>query len=121
MKDKKLKNIAGGHNACAGCGQLVAAQAVMRALEDHEVIIANATGCLEVTSTAYPQSSWRSPWIHSLFENAAAVASGVKSGLNKQGKRNIKVIVQGGDGGTFDIGLGLVSGMWERGDEVLYI
>ncbi len=109
-----------GHNACAGCGQLSAAQSVMRGLNEN-VIIANATGCLEVTTTAYPQSAWGLPWIHSLFENAAAVASGIAASLKQKGDTTTKVVVQGGDGGTFDIGFGLVSGMWERGENILYI
>jgi pyruvate ferredoxin oxidoreductase beta subunit len=109
-----------GHNACAGCGQLVAAQAVMRGL-NKDVIIANATGCLEVTTTAYPQSAWGLPWIHSLFENAAALASGIVAALNKKNDVTTKVVVQAGDGGTYDIGLGLISGMWERGENILYI
>ena len=112
--------ISPGHNACAGCGQLVAVQAVMRGL-DKNVIIANATGCLEVTTTAYPESAWGLPWIHSLFENAAAVASGIRAALNKKGDKITKVLVQAGDGGTFDIGLGLISGMWERGENIIYI
>jgi pyruvate ferredoxin oxidoreductase beta subunit len=119
-----------GHNACAGCGQLSAVQAVMRAL-DENTIIANATGCLEVTTTAYPNSAWGLPWVHSLFENAAAVASGIRAGLDYQARKhkgakaetykNTKILVQGGDGGTFDIGFGLVSGLWERGDQALYV
>lgn len=114
------KFLAPGHNACSGCGQLSAAQAVMRGL-NKKVIIANATGCLEVTTTAYPQSAWGLPWIHSLFENAAAVASGILASLKQQGDTTTKVVVQAGDGGTFDIGLGLISGMWERGENILYI
>lgn len=109
-----------GHNACAGCGQLVAVQAVMRGLNKN-VIIANATGCLEVTTTAYPQSAWGLPWVHSLFENAASLASGIKAALNKKNDQMTKVIVQAGDGGTYDIGFGLISGMWERNENVLYI
>lgn len=122
MKDIKTndKFLAPGHNACAGCGQLVAVQAVMRGL-NKDVIIANATGCLEVTTTAYPQSAWGLPWIHSLFENASAVASGIRAALNKKNDLETKVIVQAGDGGTYDIGLGLISGMWERGENILYI
>ena len=118
--DTKNKFISPGHNACAGCGQLSAVQAVMRGL-NKDVIIANATGCLEVTTTAYPQSAWGLPWIHSLFENASSVASGIKAALNKKGDKKTKVVVQGGDGGTFDIGFGLISGMWERGENILYI
>ncbi len=109
-----------GHNACAGCGELSAAQAVMRGLNE-KVIIANATGCLEVTTTSYPQSSWGLPWIHSLFENSAAVASGILAALKQKGDKETKVIVLAGDGGTYDIGLGLISGMWEREENILYI
>lgn len=118
MNTKETK-LAPGHNACAGCGQLSAVQAVMRALDD-DVILVNATGCLEVTTTAHPQSSWRLPWIHSLFENSAAVASGIKATLNKK-KKKTKIVIQAGDGGTYDIGIGLISGMWERGEEIVYI
>lgn len=118
MNQKKF--LSPGHNACAGCGQLVAVQAVMRGL-DKNTIIANATGCLEVTTTAYPQSAWGLPWIHSLFENASSVASGILAALKQRGDKKTKVVVQAGDGGTYDIGLGLISGMWERGENILYI
>jgi len=118
--NKKNKFLSPGHNACAGCGQLSAVQAVMRGLNE-KTIIANATGCLEVTTTSHPQSAWGLPWIHSLFENAAAVASGILASLKQKGDTVTKVVVQGGDGGTFDIGLGLISGMWERGENILYI
>jgi len=110
-----------GHRGCAGCGQMIAARTVADALGPN-TIIANATGCLEVVTTPYPESSWGLPWIHSLFENAAAVASGIYAALKTQGKdKEIKVIAQGGDGGTFDIGFGLLSGMWERGENILYV
>ena len=123
--------ISPGHKACAGCGQMVAAKAATNALGE-DVIVANATGCLEVTTSPYPDSSWRIPWIHSLFENAAGIASGIKAGLNyraqyastkkeREKNKNIKVVAQGGDGATFDIGFGLISGMWERGEEIIYI
>jgi len=114
------KFLLSGHNACAGCGELSAVQAVMRGLTD-KVIIANATGCLEVTTTSYPQSAWGPPWIHSLFENAAAVASGITAALKQKGDTETKVVAQGGDGATYDIGLGLISGMWERQENILYI
>jgi pyruvate ferredoxin oxidoreductase beta subunit len=118
MTNKKF--LSPGHNACAGCGELSAAQAVMRGLNE-KVIIANATGCLEVTTTSYPESSWGLPWIHSLFENAASVASGILAALKYKGDNETKVIVQAGDGGTYDIGFGLISGMWERGENIVYI
>jgi len=122
LKTMPIKNkfLASGHSACSGCGQLTAVQAVMRGLNP-DVILANATGCLEVTTTPYPTSAWGLPWIHSLFENPSAVASGIRAALNRKKNKTTKVVVLGGDGSTFDIGIGLISGMWERGDDILYI
>lgn len=117
--NKMNKHITPGHNACAGCGQLSAVQAVMHGLEKNTILV-SSTGCLEVTTTAHPQSAWQLAWLHSLFENAAPIASGIKAVLNKN-KKKTKVVVQAGDGATYDIGLGLLSGLWERKDEVLYI
>jgi len=123
MIDKKYSDspITPGHRACAGCGLLIAARTVMESV-GKDVIVANATGCLEVTTTPYPNSAWNMPWIHSLFENASSVASGIQAALNyKNKKKKIKVIAQGGDGATFDIGFGQISGMWDRKDDVVYV
>ena len=120
MKKEKKFQLSPGHRACAGCGQMIAARAVSETLGP-EVIIANATGCLEVTTPPYPESAWGMPWIHSLFENAAAIASGVRAALDQKGDKKTKVVAQGGDGGTFDIGFGLISGMWERGEDIIYV
>jgi pyruvate ferredoxin oxidoreductase beta subunit len=87
----------------------------------NRLIAVNATGCLEVFSTPYPESSWQISWIHSLFGNAAAVAAGVAAAQRALGKKDVRVIAQGGDGGTTDIGFGCLSGMFERNDDVLYI
>jgi pyruvate ferredoxin oxidoreductase beta subunit len=112
---------ASGHTACSGCGQAIAARLVLEAAGPN-TIVANNTGCLEVFSTKYPESSWEIPWIHSLFENAAAVASGIEAALIYLGKKDsINVIAQAGDGGTADIGLQALSGMWERGHDCLSI
>ncbi|MHA2620785.1 MAG: thiamine pyrophosphate-dependent enzyme [bacterium JZ-2024 1] len=110
-----------GHSACAGCGVALASRLVLEAVGKN-VIVANATGCLEVFSTGYPYSSWGVPWIHSLFENAPAVASGIELALRRQGKNGeILVLAQGGDGATADIGFGALSGMVERGHNILYV
>lgn len=110
-----------GHRACAGCGESLGAKLVMDAAGPN-IIVATSTGCLEVFSTPYPESAWRVPWIHSLFENSSAVAAGIEAALKAMGKWNgVKVIAQGGDGGTADIGIGCLSGMLERGHEVLYV
>ena len=110
-----------GHTACAGCGQAIAARIVIDACGANTIVV-NNTGCLEVFSTKFPESAWGVPWIHSLFENCAAVASGVEAGLRYLGKKDtVNVIAQAGDGGTADIGLQALSGMWERGHDVLFV
>ena len=113
--------VAPGHRACAGCGELLAARLVMDAAGE-KTIATCATGCLEVVSSAYPQSAWRVPWIHSLFENPSAVAAGIEAALRAMGREDeAHVIAQGGDGSTADIGIGCLSGMLERGHNVLYV
>ncbi|MCM8856792.1 MAG: pyruvate ferredoxin oxidoreductase [Candidatus Thiodiazotropha sp.] len=113
-----------GHRACQGCGEALGARyaidAAMRAT-NNQLIAANATGCLEVFTTPYPESAWRIPWIHSLFGNAPSVATGIAAAMRVKGRENVRVIAQGGDGGTTDIGFGALSGMFERNDDVLYI
>jgi pyruvate ferredoxin oxidoreductase beta subunit len=113
-----------GHRACQGCGEALGARyaidAAMRA-SGGKVIAANATGCLEVFSTPYPETSWQVPWIHSLFGNAAAVGTGIAAAMRVRGREDVRVVAQGGDGGTTDIGFGCLSGMFERNDDVLYI
>ncbi|MBP6544973.1 MAG: pyruvate ferredoxin oxidoreductase, partial [Piscinibacter sp.] len=113
-----------GHRACQGCGEALGARyavdAAMRAASG-KLIAANATGCLEVFSTPYPETSWQLPWIHSLFGNTAAVATGIAAAMKVKGRTDVRVLAQGGDGGTTDIGFGVLSGMFERNDDVLYI
>ncbi len=121
---QRTNSLNSGHRACQGCGEALGARyaidAAMRAT-NNQLIAANATGCLEVFSTPYPESSWQIPWIHSLFGNAAAVATGVAAAMKVKGRNDVRVIAQGGDGGTTDIGFGCLSGMFERNDDVLYI
>ncbi len=121
MAEKSEHLFTAGHTACSGCGQAIAARLVVD-IAGKNTMIANNTGCLEVFSTKYPESAWGVPWIHSLFENAAAVASGIEAALKHLGiKDKINVICQAGDGGTADIGLQALSGMWERGHDILSI
>jgi pyruvate ferredoxin oxidoreductase beta subunit len=121
---ERSNTLTSGHRACQGCGEALGARyaldAAMRATNGR-LVAANATGCLEVFSTPYPESSWQLPWLHSLFGNAPAVASGIAAALKVKGRTDIRVIGQGGDGGTMDIGFACLSGMFERNDDVLYI
>jgi pyruvate ferredoxin oxidoreductase beta subunit len=114
-----------GHRACMGCGEALAVRLVCKAL-GRNVIIANATGCMEIVSSPLPYTSWEVPWIHTLFENTAAVASGIEAGikvLSRKGKytRKTKVVAMAGDGGTADIGFQALSGALERGHNFIYV
>lgn len=121
---ERANAITSGHRACQGCGEALGARyaldAAMRATGG-QLVAVNATGCLEVFTTPYPETSWQLPWLHSLFGNAPAVATGVAAAFRVKGRKGVKVIAQGGDGGTTDIGFGCLSGMFERNDDVLYI
>jgi pyruvate ferredoxin oxidoreductase beta subunit len=121
-KESPLTN---GHRMCPGCGAPTAVHQGLMGVES-PVVVVNATGCLEVSTTVYPFSSWRVPWIHTAFENAGAGVSGVEAAyvaLKKRGKidRDIKFVAFGGDGGTYDIGLQALSGALERGQDFTYI
>ena len=115
----RFRGLESGHRACLGCGQALAARLVTESAGP-DVVLANATGCLEIFTTPWPESAWRLPWLHSLFENTGAIASGMEAALKAQGK-STKVLAFGGDGGTFDIGFQALSGMMERGHNVLYV
>jgi pyruvate ferredoxin oxidoreductase beta subunit len=110
-----------GHTACAGCGAPIVSRIILK-VAGPDTIVCNNTGCMEVFTTPYPRTSWEVPWIHAAFENAAAVASGVDKALKKLGTRDkTNIVVLGGDGSTFDIGFGAISGMLERGHKITYV
>lgn len=119
--------ITSGHRMCAGCGAPMVVKWVMKAVKpEDKVVVSNATGCLEVSTTLYPYSAWNDSFIHTAFESAAATMSGVEAAyknLNGKGKikDNYKFIAFGGDGGTYDIGLQSLSGAMERGHDMLYV
>ena len=122
----KPERFAPGHRLCSGCGAGILCRGVMRALESEDkAVICNATGCLEVSSFLYPYTAWQDSYIHSAFENASAVASGVAAAIRAKEKKgelqdNYKVIAIGGDGGTYDIGFQSLSGAMERGTDYTY-
>jgi pyruvate ferredoxin oxidoreductase beta subunit len=113
-----------GHRLCAGCGIPQLVRTALKAVPGPKVVV-TATGCLEVATTIFPYTSWRVPWVHNAFENAAATAAGIEAAFKalekKRGVKRPKVIVFGGDGGTFDIGLQALSGALERGHDLIYI
>jgi pyruvate/2-oxoacid:ferredoxin oxidoreductase beta subunit len=120
MKEE-VELLAPGHRMCAGCGVALSARIAVNTA-GRDTIVVSPTGCMEVTTTQYPETAWRVPFIHVAFENAAAAASGIDSALRMMGKREGKnILVLAGDGGTFDIGIQALSGMFERGHKVTFI
>lgn len=128
IKDMLQKKpiLTAGHRMCAGCAAPTVVKLMGMALRG-PTIICEATGCLEVATTIYPYTAWEIPWIHVAFENVAAVASGVVEGIaamKEKGRwehENTDVIAIGGDGSTFDIGFGAISGALERGHNFVYM
>ncbi|MCX5656493.1 MAG: thiamine pyrophosphate-dependent enzyme [Planctomycetota bacterium] len=111
-----------GYTSCLGCGEALAMRLVAQACGP-KTVFTNATGCSEIFTSRYPTVSWNAPWLHSLFENSAAIASGVYYALRHKGllEQGVQVVAMGGDGGTADIGLQCLSGAMERGDDMLYV
>jgi pyruvate ferredoxin oxidoreductase beta subunit len=117
----KEEHFVSGHRACAGCAEPLAIRYVLKAAGKNTIVV-NATGCSEVFSTPYPETSWNIPWIHGAFENAASIASGVSRAMKMQGRREkTNLVVFGGDGATFDIGFQFISGAFERMERLLYV
>lgn len=114
-----------GHRLCAGCGASIVVRMILKS-SPKPVVVASATGCLEVSTTIYPFTAWRSPFIHSAFENASATISGAEAAylsLKRQGKvkEDINFVAFGGDGGTYDIGFQSLSGAFERRHNFVYV
>jgi len=126
---KRIDLLAPGHRLCAGCGETIVARMILKAVRG-PTMVTSATGCLEVSTTIYPYTAWRLPWIHSAFENTAATASGMEAAwraMRKKGKgplakyETLDIVAFAGDGGTYDIGLQALSGALERGHDFTYV
>jgi pyruvate ferredoxin oxidoreductase beta subunit len=116
-----------GHRLCGGCAEPTVVRQILHAIEQ-PVVISSATGCLEVSTTVYPFTSWRVPWIHSAFENASTTITGVEAAykaLKRSGKipqdQEIVFLAFGGDGASYDIGFQFISGALERGHKFVYV
>jgi len=123
LRELQVEELYGpGHRMCAGCGGAITARMTLKGMKRPTVAV-NATGCLEVATTIYPYTAWRVPWVHGLFENAAAIASGIETYLrsSNDSKLDTDIVVFAGDGGTFDIGLQSLSGAFERRHDFTYV
>jgi len=123
------EHLMSGQRLCAGCGETITVRLVLKAVRG-PTIVTTATGCLEVSTTIFPYTSWDLPWIHTAFENAAANASGIDAAFRAMKRKNkgglatyghLDVIAFAGDGGTYDIGLQALSGALERGHDFVYV
>jgi pyruvate ferredoxin oxidoreductase beta subunit len=113
------ESIAPGRGGCPGCPAVIGARIVTKIL-GKKTIMVNSTGCMTV-NYGY-QGAPLIPYIHSLFENAGAIISGIDVGLRALGKRDrVNLFAYSGDGGTVDIGLQALSGAVDRGHKFLYI
>ena len=132
MSSKPIKDLTqlptkltSGHRLCAGCAESIIARQVLMAT-DKPIVAANATGCFEVSTTIFPYSAWNIPWVHTAFANGAATGAGVEAAyqaLKRRGKvkEEMRFVTFGGDGGTYDIGFQALSGMAERGQQLMYV
>ena len=132
MSSKPIKDLTqlptkltSGHRLCAGCAESIIARQVLMAT-DKPIVAANATGCFEVSTTIFPYSAWNIPWVHTAFANGAATGAGVEAAyqaLRRRGKikEEMRFVTFGGDGGTYDIGFQALSGMAERGQQLMYV
>ena len=119
--------LASGHRLCAGCAEGIIARQILMGSKD-DVVVSASTGCFEVSTTIFPYTSWKCPYIHTAFGNGAAGCAGVEAAyqaLKAQGKidpnKNINFVNFAGDGATYDIGLQALSGAMERGHKMLFV
>jgi pyruvate/2-oxoacid:ferredoxin oxidoreductase beta subunit/Pyruvate/2-oxoacid:ferredoxin oxidoreductase delta subunit len=112
----------GGAGSCAGCGEATAVRMLLagtRQVNGPESMgIVAATGCNTVFGSTYPFNPYRVPWTNSLFENAPAVALGVRARWDAAGHQDRRLWVIGGDGAMYDIGFQSLSRMVASGADI---
>jgi len=121
MKTKIPENeiMSCGNVACQGCGANIAMRHALKALGRDTVITIPAC-CWTVIDGPFPYSSVGVPNFHTAFATAASTAAGIRAAFDVLGK-NPNVVAWAGDGGTYDIGLGTLSGAAERNDDMIYV
>ncbi|TET41811.1 MAG: pyruvate synthase subunit beta [Dehalococcoidia bacterium] len=110
-----------GHPACQGCGVIIGLRHVLKALGRKTFGVIPAS-CTSTITGIYPQTALRIPFCHVNFETGASTASGIRAALKTLEDSEVEnVFVWAGDGGTYDIGFGALSGAAERGDDMIYV
>jgi pyruvate ferredoxin oxidoreductase beta subunit len=112
----------GGAGSCAGCGEATAIRMMVAATRQvhgpTSMGIVAATGCNTVFGSTYPFNPYLVPWTNSLFENAPAVASGIRRQWDQTGHADRRLWVMGGDGAMYDIGFQALSRMVASGADI---
>ncbi len=112
----------GGAGSCAGCGEATAIRMLVAATRQvhgpESMGIVAATGCNTVYGSTYPFNPYRVPWTNSLFENAPAVALGIRGRWDQAGHSDRRLWVLGGDGAMYDIGFQALSRMVASGSDI---
>jgi len=112
--------VAHGVSTCHGCGLELVIRNVLDVVGDNTVIVI-PPGCAALFSGYGNETVLKIPGIQGNLENSAAIAAGIRAGFEAQGREDITVLAFAGDGATVDIGIQSLSGVFERGDRVLYI
>ena len=122
MLGEQALGYVGGAGSCAGCGEATAVRMMVAATRQvhgaESMGIVAATGCNTVFGSTYPFNPYRVPWTNSLFENAPAVALGVRARWDAAGHPERRLWVMGGDGAMYDIGFQALSRMVASGADI---
>lgn len=108
-----------GHMACPGCGEKILLRHLLDVLGPETIIVCPA-GCAAVTDGVFPHSISPVPFLHVPFDATPSAAAGVRAGLDMSGRSATTVLAWAGDGATFDIGMGALSAVAERNENILY-
>jgi len=109
-----------GHPACTGCGAALSLRLVLKAAGKNTILVIPA-GCSSIIAGIGRKASINVPVLHIAFAAAPPSASGISRALSVLGKKDTNVLIWAGDGATFDIGFGSMSGAAERMENILYI
>ncbi|GBD88998.1 pyruvate synthase subunit PorB [bacterium BMS3Abin03] len=109
-----------GALSCRGCGWALLVRHLSSILGKETVYVVPAS-CFSIIAGPYPMNELRGTIVHTIFAAAPATATGIRTALDRQGKKDVIVAVLAGDGGTFDIGFQSLSGAATRGENILYV
>src|SRR5437773_11972887 len=109
----------GGAGSCMGCGEATALRMMLAATGfvygQENIGMVASTGCNTVYTSTYPYNPYRIAWTNSLFEDAPAVAMGIRAKWDNQGWQQKRLWIIGGDGAMNVIGFQSILWMFAAG------